>query len=890
MYSLLQNEPTRPVQNPNDRMCIRVSYNVAEQSLLIWSPMNAKKHKANQSLVEPLTERELEVLQLVSYGLSNREIAQQLFVALSTAKWHIKQIYGKLQVKNRSEAIAKALEFALVDTESELSTASPHNLSVQPLPIIGREQELSELSTLLHDPHIHLITIIGPGGIGKTRLALEVAHRHLDSFLNGIFFVSLAPLTSSDLIASKIADAIGFDFYQGTEPKQQLLAYFREKQMLLVLDNFEHLLDSVHLISEIQAHAPAIKILVTSRERLNLSAETVYAIGGIAYPPREQTYEEVFDYAAIKLFEQNARRAEVNFQLDDKNIKTVIGICEHVQGMPLAIEMAAAWVRMLSLDEIEAEIANSLDFWASSRRDVADRHRTMRAIFDHSWRLLEPDEQRVFRELSVFRGGFQRESAEYVAGASLLTLSTLSDKSLLHRDETGRYQIHELLRQYATEKLSEALEHEEVIRDLHSDYYANFAQQRTEMLKGGNQHLALVQINTEIANIRLGWHQALVARHYENIEHYLNNLQIFFYMRSQFQDGLDVFNMAIAQLDKWVVVDEQDKIEHQRIYALAIAGQGWFLSWLSDYLTGKGVLIRSLAILNEIKARRESAFVLLNLGFLGYVSGDYEQSEAYFLRAIEICDEFGEQWLKKNILDGLGKIAYRQGQYAKSQQYFQEGIDICRELGDRWRLPLALYGMSRVATALGDYQHAEQLLREGLDIHEAIDFHYGMAYALNELGILAYKQGHYVEAQEIIQQSLKANSEIGERSQIARSHRGLGRVANALGDYPLARKHYHIALILIHELRVVAMHDILNTIWRVAMLFANEGYLERTIELTLLVFQHSATSYDTKEAAERLLAELESELAPELIARLRERANTLSLDAVIAQLITELEA
>ena len=848
-------------------------------------------HKENPAKIgiESLTDREMEVLQLVSEGSSNREIAEQLFIALSTVKWHIKQIYSKLLVENRSEAIARAIELELIEIEYEPNFVPSHNLPAQILPIIGREQELSDLTTLLRDSSIHLVTITGTGGIGKTRLALELATRNLSDFEDGAFFVSLAPLTSSDLIVSNIANAIGFDFYQGSEPKQQLLEYLRDKAILLLLDNFEHLLDGVSIIGDIKRVAPTVKILVTSRERLNLYAETVYAIKGIAYPQKQQEHVDALDTASVTLFEQRARQADVNFKLDNDNLNTVIAICEHLQGMPLAIEMTATWVKMLSLGEIEAEIARSLDIFESTRRDVTERHRTMRAIFDHSWQLLQSEEQRVFQALSVFRGGFQRESMEYVAEASLITLSRLTDKSLVYRDSTDRYQIHELVRQYATDKLRDHLKQEKLVRDRHSDFYATFVEQRTGQLKGGNQGVALREINAEIANIRVGLYHALASRQSGNTERFLGGLRLFFYMRSQFRDGLDIFNQSLVEIDQWLSVDHENQTKYQRVYAIAVAGQGWFYSWLSDYLVSIETLNESLSIFDQIGEKREVAFVLNNLGYVIYASGDYDQSEQYFQSGIAICDEFGEQWLKADMLQGIGKIAFHRGEYDKSEQAFLEAERICRAVDDSWRLPLVLYDLSRVATALRQYEKAKQLLQVGLEIHEEIGFKFGMAYALSELGMIAFEQEHFTKSQKIIHESLAILMEIGERSHTARARWRLGKIANTLNHHDDARHHFSIALILAHGQRIVTVFDMLNIVMGIAILFRAINKRERAFELATIVQQQAIVSINLKEEAENLIFGLESELSPDTISDLRDSVELIPIEALISQLIAELE-
>ena len=350
-----------------------------------------------------------------------------------------------------------------------------HHLPPAPTPFVGREGELAEIEQLLSDPACRLLTLVGPGGIGKTRLALEAAHVMVDTatFPNGVYFASLQPLTSPEFIISTIADALSFQFYSGADPRQQLLDYLREKSLLLVLDNVEHLLEDISLVSEMLAAAPGVHILATSRERLNLREEWVLEVSGLNSPAVE-TEINLESYSAIELFVQQARRVSVGFALDNANQSAVVRICHLVGGMPLGIELAAAWVRALSCEQIADEIERSLDVLETPTRNIEPRHRTMRAALDQSWQLLSDVEQNVFKRLSVFRGGFTREAAEYVARATLRTLTGLVDKSMVRVNAGGRYDLQELLRQYAEEKLGEMPAEQEQTRDRHSTYYADF--------------------------------------------------------------------------------------------------------------------------------------------------------------------------------------------------------------------------------------------------------------------------------------------------------------------------------------------------------------------------------------------------------------------------------
>ena len=327
-------------------------------------------------------------------------------------------------------------------------TLSPlHNLPTQLTPFLGLEEELAAIKTLLNNPDCRLLTLVGVGGMGKTRLAIQVAIQQQGAFRHGSAFAALAPVVGREQIVTAIADALGIVLYQASDRAAQLFHYLQGKSLLLVLDNFEHLLTdsaSVSLIGELLAHALALKVLVTAREPLQVQAEWVYEVQGLPLPSQADEVALAASSAA-QLFIQRAGQARVGFRLTADDYPAVLRICQLVEGLPLGIELAAAWVRTLSCTEIAQELQRNLDFLANTARDAPARHRSLRAVFDHSWQLLTGEEQEVLRKLALFRGGFGREAAAAVADASLSVLAALVAKSLLRRTSAGRYDLHELV-------------------------------------------------------------------------------------------------------------------------------------------------------------------------------------------------------------------------------------------------------------------------------------------------------------------------------------------------------------------------------------------------------------------------------------------------------------
>jgi predicted ATPase len=450
-----------------------------------------------------------------------------------------------------------------------------HNLPVQLTPFVGRETTLAEIRERLDDPACRLLTLVGPGGSGKTRLALQTAERLVQErtrpYAHGVFFVSLAPLDAVEAIAPTIAQALSYSFYQAVEAQQQLLDYLRQKEILLILDNLEHLLPGVDLLTEILKIAPGIKILATSRTSLNLDGEHLYRVAGMEYPQGAQQPENALQYSAVKLFLQAARRAQPDFELTDKNLGDVVQICRMVGGMPLGIRLAAAWAEMLTPAEIATEMHRDLDFLETDQRDVPRQQRSLRAVFDHSWRLLTDQQQEIFQGLSVFRGGFTDQAAQQVTGATLRQLMALINKSLLQREPTGRYQVHELSRQFAAdklrraEKLAQSPTARETAHEQHSAYYAAALQEWAADLKGPRQQTALAEMDAEIENARAAWNWALGQGAVQRLEQAMEGLCLFYTRRGRYREGRAACQAAAEKL-----------LEAPGVQAQALAWQGAF--------------------------------------------------------------------------------------------------------------------------------------------------------------------------------------------------------------------------------------------------------------------------------------------------------------------------
>lgn len=380
----------------------------------------------------------------------------------------------------------------------------PNNLPADLTTFVGREAELKQISDLIHAPDTRLITILAPGGMGKTRLSIKAASQALNLFPDGVYFVDLAPLSEGEQILSRLAEVLGIQFTQSS--LDQLKNYLRERVLLLIMDNFEHLVKHAGIITELLSHAPSLQVIASSRIKLNLSGETVLQLGGMEFPDWE-TPEDALEYSAVQLFLQSAKRVQPGYELTAEDLPYIARICRLVQGLPLGVILAASWLDSLNIAEIAEEITASTDMLETEQQDVPERQRSIRAVFEYSLRLLPDDLKLMFYKASIFRGGFTREAAKTVTGASIRQLNTLSNHSLIQRDvQTGRYTLHELMRQYAEEGLRETGIYADVALE-HARYYAELLRdlQNSSKLQAGLASNFVSIMTREWSNIRAAW-------------------------------------------------------------------------------------------------------------------------------------------------------------------------------------------------------------------------------------------------------------------------------------------------------------------------------------------------------------------------------------------------
>jgi predicted ATPase/DNA-binding SARP family transcriptional activator len=605
----------------------------------------------------------------------------------------------------------------------------PHNLPLNPTPFIGREDELRRLATFLGDPGTRLLTIVGPGGIGKTRLALAAASALSPSrFKDGVYFVSLTPLDEPEAMLSLIAETVGYPLQSdGRPPAQQLCDYLRRQSLLLILDNFEHLLAGTTFVAELLSQAPQVTVLATSRERLNLYEEQQLLLGGLAVP-EAQTAVTGSDYPAAVLFLDCARRRRPDFELTAGDLPHLATICRLVAGIPLALELAAAWTEVLSLREIAAEIECNLDFLETDVRNVPARHRSMRAVFDASWQRLRAAEQRVYAQLSVFRSGFTAAAAGAVTGASLKILASLVHQSLLRvNPDKERYDLHELLRQYAADKLGEADAEEEAVRDRHAITFCAFLQARGADLKGARQQAALAAIEAESENASAAWRWAVARQQLDWLAQALVPLALFYHWNGRVQEGEAMCRLAVERLTQVPVAGDEASRNHL----------------LLKLLTWQSLFDLASARYEDVRRALQQAQSLLDDPTLHHRNTSADKA-FLFLQLSEAA--------KIQAFDG-DALALN-----------EQSLALYRAIDDAWGVTLALDALTHRHQTLGNYHQAIKLQEECLAIHQRSGDRRGIARSYANLGHNLLFAGHIEQSERYLRQSLALLRDVGLRA------------------------------------------------------------------------------------------------------------------------------
>lgn len=662
----------------------------------------------------------------------------------------------------------------------------PHNLPPVEGPLYGRDEELRSIRAMLESSEIRLITLTGSGGCGKTRLALEIGHQLRGSFRNGVYFVHLDTVDDPDLVPAAIGRAIGIRESEGKSIEDLLMLELRNSKTLLILDNFEHLTEASIFISTLLTASERLKILVTSRAPTRTRWEQEFPLETLAVPALSDPFRQLSESPAIRLFVRHAVRTMPAFELSVENASAVAEICRALEGMPLAIELAAARVKVLSPRAIADRLGSPLSLLTGGARDLPERQQTLRATIEWSVRLLTDEERRYFRVLSVFPGGCGIEAAESIGerteeGDVLEMLGALVDKSLLRQypdaDGAVRFTMFETIRSFASEMLEESGE-AEWVRDHHAKFYAGYAEESDPHLIGPTQAVALKRLETEHANLR----------------------------------------SAIT----WCIQrDDTDT-------ALRLAGSLWRFWNLTGRLSEGRALLAKIVDSEEGRAAlRMRAFY--GAGVLADSQGDFEEAQRHFSRMLELAQVEGSEWGVANATNNLGIVALRRGDLSAAESALEKGFQAWSELGNDMAAALSLQNLGNVAREAEDLPLAKRRYDEALAGFRRLGDKRGEAWSLDLIGDIERRCGNLSEARELLEESLESFIGINDHWAVASVMADLGNVNREMGELEEARALLEESLLIFRE--VSDLKSCAGVLDMIAVLSGVAGEHERTVTI-----------------------------------------------------------
>lgn len=780
--------------------------------------------------------------------------------------------------------------------------ALPHNLPAETLSFVGRDAQLESALSLLTGNECRMLTLLGPGGIGKSRLALKIGHTLLthipQPFPQGIYFVPLASVADTAGVIASLADIFGIQFSGARPPTEQLLAHLGQRQLLLILDNMEQLSESASFLDELLSQAPLVKLLLSSRQRLNLIAEWTIEISGLSVP-----YGVAADaaptFAAVELFQQRARRINLRFRLRDEEA-AVVDICQMVEGMPLAIELAAGWTRALSCAEIANQIRHNLDFLSQEGVGLPDRHRSLRATFLHSWQQLTPEEQSVFARLSLFRGGASLVAAQDVAGATHLILARLLDKSMIRREidrllQEDRYTIHELLRQFGLEQL----EDQELERRF-AEYHVEFVMRLTPQIRTRSEPEVLSRIGSEIGNILASWQ--LLAEKAKTAEDELSVLGLigrlcpmfsYFYLRtSRFAEGQQHIETMLESLleTDWMhtPLRSEEDLDHQVVVATLRNRLADFYVNQSQFCKVLDQVDQALPFLQQAERADEIGLALLTRGKALLRQGKYAEAEVALQESYAALQEADDRIICAEALNALGILLSNQGRFEEAETFYLRCLSLYRSTGYERGIANLLGNLGSNSARNGRFEEARPLYEEAYELAKAGHDRLLTAFTLSNLGSVSRQLGEYEKSMRYYEESLHHFRATNELRWTAASLNGMGLTLVDLGNIEGAYAHLLEALQIARSINSIP--DTLDALAVLGEILASRGATRDAATVLRFVATHPVTQTLARLRSQAVLEQLSDPRAGEARADGHEEENEGSVEAKKRQRMEDIVA
>jgi predicted ATPase/DNA-binding CsgD family transcriptional regulator len=723
-----------------------------------------------QNWIEPFNSREIEILSLISDGLSNREISQKLMLSPETIKWYNKQIFSKLGVSSRTQAVNLANKLGLLHTQipptSEAGMPTRSNLPAQLTSFVGRSAELAEVKQMLKSSR--LVTLTGAGGSGKTRLALQIASSLVEAYRDGVWMVELATISEPALVANAIAQALKVNPVQEPILADVLERFLARKHLMLLLDNFEHLLEATPLVGRLLAAAPQLTVLATSRERLHLYGEQEYGVQPLRVPEisHKGTREHLLSNEAIILFLQRARAARPRLEVDEDELQAVARICVHLDGLPLALELAASQVKIIPPSVLLLRLEDRLGSLPGGPRDLPERQRTLRKTIEWSENLMSAAEKTVFTQLGVFIGGGTLDAIEHVCGYAITgnimdLMTSLVDKNIIitreSHDGEVRFLMLETIHEYAQERLSMSGDVEEVHRR-HAAFYTDLAVRAGNEFRGARQVYWNNRLRAEQDNLRALLTWSLGGKENTYGLRLVAALSEYWYYNGFAAEGLHWTELALEKAD--------EATPSLRAGVLCTAG---YLSYnLNDLHKGKEYLHRSLSLYQKIGDKRGAALSSILLSIMGVdMPQEIQKSIGLAQESLVVFRELGDKPGISLALNILGELRRVEGDYESARQYYEACLEIVKETGERLREAMQYHNLGLIATHQNQPQLAEKLMKQALIISIELDNNYHLAGGISSLAGPAVSLGYSKRAAQLLGAAYAAMESLGTNQQPA---------------------------------------------------------------------------------------------------------------------------